>query len=467
MNFWDYNVWHFILQIAVIMVTILLGNTLRRKVKFIKESLLPASVIAGVILFAFKFIPFVGDKLIDESFMEILTYHCLGLGFVALSLKTEVKHKNPNKMIIVDSGIITVNGYLIQAIVGLGLTILMSVTIFPSLFYAAGLLLPMGYGQGTGQALNFGNVFENFGFEQGTAFGLSIAAIGFLVACIVGVVYLNVLRSKGKLKLQEQRKEEVNSLKEEVYAPDESPINESVDKLTIQMGFIFIVYIITYLVILGGSTLAENYLGKFGVNTVKPLLWGFNFLFGSLFAILIKKIVVILRVKKIMNHTYINNHMMNRISGLFFDMMVVAGIAAINWQDLSGILWPLLIICIVGGVSTFIYIKVICKYVYPKYQYEAFFSIFGMLTGTASTGMILLREIDPNFETPAANNLVLQQLPAIIFGAPILLLMTFAAESLTNSLIMFGVVIALFIVYNLILLRKKFFGKKKGVLNEN
>ena len=90
-----------------------------------------------------------------------------------------------------------------------------------------------------------------------------------------------------------------------------------------------------------------------------------------------------------------------------------------------------------------------------------------MLTGTASTGMVLLREIDPNFETPAANNLVLQQLPAIIFGAPILLLMTFAAQSLKNSLIMFGVVIVLFIVYNVILMRKKIFVKKKVDNNEN
>ena len=49
-----------------------------------------------------------------------------------------------------------------------------------------------------------------------------------------------------------------------------------------------------------------------------------------------------------------------------------------------------------------------------------------MLTGTASTGMILLREIDPNFETLAAQNLVLQQLPAVVFGAPLLLIVGFA-----------------------------------------
>ena len=203
-----------------------------------------------------------------------------------------------------------------------------------------------------------------------------------------------------------------------------------------------------------------NYLGNFGVKTVKPLLWGFNFLFGSVVAIIVKIVVKKLREKKIMNHTYINSYMMNRISGLFFDVMIVAGIAAIDWQNLKGLLWPLLIICIVGGLATFLYIKFVAKKIFPDYEYEMFFSMFGMLTGTASTGMILLREIDPNYETPAANNLVLQQVPAIAFGAPLLLLMSFAAESFTNSLIVFGIMLAMFIVYNVIVFRKYIFMKK-------
>ena len=91
--------------------------------------------------------------------------------------------------------------------------------------------------------------------------------------------------------------------------------------------------------------------------------------------------------------------------------------------------------------------------------------MFGMLTGTASTGMILLREIDPNYETPAANNLVLQQVPAIAFGAPLLLLMSFAAESMTNSLIVFGIMIGMFIVYNIVVFRKYIFKKKNTIKN--
>ncbi|MEZ4509971.1 MAG: hypothetical protein R2881_10280 [Eubacteriales bacterium] len=40
--------------------------------------------------------------------------------------------------------------------------------------------------------------------------------------------------------------------------------------------------------------------------------------------------------------------------------------------------------------------------------------------------MILLREIDPLFKTPAASNLVYQQLWAIVFGFPMLLLLDIA-----------------------------------------
>lgn len=461
MDLSGYNVWRILVQIGIIFGAILLGNTLRRKIKFIRNSLLPSSVIGGVIIFILKFIPFVND-FIDADFMEVLTYHCLGLGFIALTLKSGVKSKDKNKLAVLDTGIITVNGYLVQAIIGLGITILLSLTLFKDLFYASGLLLPMGFGQGTGQAYNVGNTFADpaFGFSDGPTFGLAIAAVGFLVACLVGAIYLNVLRKKGKLKIQEQRIAD-NKLDNNIYASDEAPLNESVDKLTIQVGFVVGIYIITYLLIFGLSYLAVTYLGGFGTKTVKPLLWGFNFLFGSVVAILVKIVIKKLRDYKIMNHTYINNYMMNRLSGLFFDVMIVAGIAAINWENLQGLLVPLIILCTIGGLATFLYLKLVANKLFPDYEYEMFFSMFGMLTGTASTGMILLREIDPNFETPAANNLVLQQVPAIAFGAPILLLLTFAAESLFNSCIMLGIMAAMFIVYNVIIFRKYIFKKKQ------
>jgi ESS family glutamate:Na+ symporter len=76
-----------------------------------------------------------------------------------------------------------------------------------------------------------------------------------------------------------------------------------------------------------------------------------------------------------------------------------------------------------------------------------------MLTGTASTGVALLREVDPNFKTPAATDLVTGSTTAVLFGLPILLIAGFAPTSITNAVISFVVLIALFLLFTTILLK--------------
>ena len=83
--------------------------------------------------------------------------------------------------------------------------------------------------------------------------------------------------------------------------------------------------------------------------------------------------------------------------------------------------------------------------------------MYGMLTGTASTGTILLREIDGEFETPAADNMVYQNFPAIIFGFPMMFLATFAPGHELLSLIIF---VLFFAAMNLILFRSKIFRRR-------
>lgn len=74
--------------------------------------------------------------------------------------------------------------------------------------------------------------------------------------------------------------------------------------------------------------------------------------------------------------------------------------------------------------------------------------------------MVLLREIDPDFVTPASSNIVLQNIPSIGFLAPLLLTLGFAASSLTNTFIMFGVYLVLFLAYNIFLFRRRLFKKR-------
>lgn len=84
-----------------------------------------------------------------------------------------------------------------------------------------------------------------------------------------------------------------------------------------------------------------------------------------------------------------------------------------------------------------------------------------MLTGTNSTGIILLREIDPQFQTPAATNLILQSIYAIAFGFPLLLLLGVAPQSVTMTVVSIGVMIVMFVAFNVVLFRSRVFAKRK------
>ena len=231
----------------------------------------------------------------------------------------------------------------------------------------------------------------------------------------------------------------------------EIPDAESIDKLTVQLSLVLLVYGLVFLLMYGIQQLD---LGQFGVKTLKPLVWGFNFLWGTLIGVLVRWVIGRLRKSNLMQREYINNHYLDRIAGTCFDVMIVAGTAAIDFNNLRGLWLPLVLVCAVGALVTFFYVLRCCRRLYPDYQYEGFFSMFGMLTGTASNGMILLREIDPRFETPAANNLVLQTIPALAFGFPVLLLMGFAPQSLANTLITMGIMVAALLLFAMFIFRK-------------
>lgn len=452
----SYSFWEFIIQCGILFGAMLLGNTLRRKIPFISKSLLPSAVLGGIIILLLKFIPGFEDY-IDNGFMEAVTYHCLALGFIALTFKKGQKSKDKKTTLtVVKTGATVVSTYLIQGVIGLIITILLSL-VMNNVNPAAGLLMMLGFGQGPGQAYNFGNVFENdYGFVGGRSFGLAIAAIGFLVACIVGVIWLNILKKKGKLRDVSDKQSQNHQVSQDIPNPKDIPLSESVDRLTMNVAIIVATYFVCYLFMAGVSKILDSgALGNFGIKTVKPLIWGFNFLFGVLFALLAKVIMKGLQKCKVMTHDYTNDYMLNRISGFVFDLMILSGIAAIDFDALQGLWIPLILLAIAGTVVTVIYINFICKRVYPEYTYEALASLFGMLTGTASTGVILLREVDPLFETPASSNLVMQTVPAMIFGFPLLLLVGFAPQGLTQSLIVLVVAVIMFISFNIFILFKK------------
>ena len=456
--FWDYSVWGFFNIFAVLLISLLAANALKKAIPALEVSLVPTSVLAGILLLIFSMVydqffdvRFFDSKIYNGSgydYMEMITYHTLALGFIAGSLKTtggKLSKKRATE--IFNTGVTTVSTYLVQAVVGMGITMIAAL-ILPGFFQAAGLLLPFGFGQGTGQAMNYGNIYETqFGFAGGKSFGLTVAALGFLSASIGGVIHLNVLRKRGYIKTK--KTEEGIISESEIQSLDEIPMQESIDKFTIQVALIVLSYLVAYVLmwILGNL-----------IPGMKAVIYGFNFLLGVLAATLVKATLNFLKKKGIAKREYTNNFLLTRASNFFYDIMVVAGIAAIRLDLIDNYWGILLILGVVGLVITYAYNRVVVNVLFKEYREEQFLAMYGMLTGTASTGIVLLREVDGDFKSPVSDNLVYQNFPAIAFGFPIMLLATLAPVKPVLTLIL---LVLFLLVMNVILFRAQIFGKKK------
>ncbi len=455
-NFWDFSSWGFFNLTTVLLGSLLVANMLKRSIPWLEASLIPTSVLGGGILLVISVIynNITGTEFFDTSFfggqgtawLELLTYHMLALGFTASALKSSGGKMSKERSVeIFNTGLTTVSTYLLQALLGMIICII-GARYLTDLLEAAGLLLALGYGQGPGQAMNYGGIYEmDYGFVGGKSFGLTVASMGFLAASIGGVFHLNYLKRKGKIVLDKG----TGMVGETVEGTNEIPMQESIDKFTVQIALVMVAYMLAYLLMLTLGNLLPG---------MRATIYGFNFLLGVLAATVLKTVLNALQKRNIIHRHYTNDFLLTRATNFFYDIMVTASIAAIR-MSIIGKYWAVLLAMgLVGLASTYVYVNFICRKLFPKYQEQQFLAMYGMLTGTASTGIILLREIDGDFKTPVSDNLVYQNFPAMVFGFPILLLATMAP---TQPYLTLGIVAAFFAVMNLLLFRSFLIKKKQ------
>ena len=454
-NFWDYSSWGFFNLLAILLASLLVSNMLKRSIRWLEASLIPTSVLGGGILLIISVIynNITGNEFFDTPFfsgqgtawLELLTYHMLALGFTASALKSSGGKMSKERSVeIFNTGLTTVSTYLLQALVGMVICII-GARYLKDLLEAAGLLLALGYGQGPGQAMNYGGIYEmDYGFVGGKSFGLTIASMGFLSASIGGVIHLNYLKRKGKIILDKG----TGMAGETVEGSNEIPMQESIDKFTVQLALIMVAYMLAYLLMFTLGNLLPG---------MRATIYGFNFLLGVLAATLLKTLMNNLQKRNIIHRNYTNDFLLTRATNFFYDIMVTASIAAIR-MNIIGKYWAVLLAMgIAGLVVTYFYVYYICRKLFPNYAQQQFLAMYGMLTGTASTGVILLREIDGDFKTPVSDNLVYQNFPAMVFGFPILILATMAP---TKPYLTLGIVAVFLIVMNVLLFRSVIFKKK-------
>ncbi len=460
---WDFTmanydaVWAFLVQAGLLLLFLMLGNIIRRTIPFFRKCLIPSALLGGGLLLIVNIIcKEFGFTLVDNRLMQVITYHCLAIGFAAMTLKTEKSAHKTRRAQVLEFGALQGGTYMLQAFVGIGITlILFLLTRYGDkiISYVCGLILPLAFGQGPGNALSWDINFTNTPaaqFAGNGSFGLSLASIGFVVASVFGVLYINIHKKRGTLSVRSASNVEATF---DQTNPDgkEIPDNESVDKFTLQAGFVALAYALSF---------GFMYLLGIISDFTNSIAWGFNFLWASLAAMLIKFVVKRLRRNNLMPPGYINNYQMDRISGFSFDLMIVAGVAAIEINDIKNYILPIIVLSIVGAAITYIYIRLVAKECFKGFEHEFFLMSFGTLTGTASNGMILTKEIDPGLRTPTSTLYILSNFPAMVMIAPLLFLLGFAGKSLTHAVIACAIFFVLWVVYTVFLFRRKIFKKR-------
>ncbi|MFB0515596.1 MAG: hypothetical protein ACETWG_03205 [Candidatus Neomarinimicrobiota bacterium] len=442
---WDLsvNLKDVVLDFTWLSILLIAGAALRRYVPFFRKYLVPNNIIGGFLglLIGPQILGLTGFSV--ERF-GIYVYHLLALVFIALGLRQE-KTRWGTGPISTGCGMLTI--LLIQAFVGLIIALGLVYTLFPDLFPGLGLLVPLGFGMGPGLAYTMGHSWEHFGFEGGGVVGLTFAAIGFLIAYFGGILLIQ----RGIRKRETTLISDIDQISEEVRRGvlKEPPLpsaglltiaSEAMEPMAFQVGMIGALYLITYAITFGLAKLMISA----GLVDFTPTLWSFHFLVAMLVSLGARKAL------DLTGRSYtIDRGLMNRSSGLCMDYLVVASIAGISLAVVWTYWLPLLLISVLAGIGTYAWLRWIMWRAFDDYHFERFISLFGDLTGTINSGLVLVRVTDPEFDTTVAEDLVYGSGIALMFGFPLLVVLNLPMNVFANTLqgywITVGIIVAYFI----------------------
>ena len=106
--------------------------------------------------------------------------------------------------------------------------------------------------------------------------------------------------------------------------------------------------------------------------------------------------------------------MQRRITGFSVDFLIVATVAAIQLKIVWAYWLPISVLALVNAIFTTGLVVYFGRRL-SSYSLERTAAIFGVVTGTVSCGLLLLRIVDPDFKTPVATEIAVMN----VFALPV------------------------------------------------
>lgn len=428
--------WSFFIDIGIVSIGLLLATAIRAKVRFFQRFLIPNALTAGFILLPFY--NFLGPVLgLGQGGLKEIIYHLLSISFIAMMLRKTTSKKGKGSHGVMWFSAAATFQIGAQGFIGLGLTLILGATFVKGLFPAFGLFVPLGFALGPGQAASKGLGWELYGFAGASDVGLTFAAIGFLIACFVGVFIINHGVRKGWLG-KAGRKEVLRDAGPGVHErgsklPTGAKLttdSDAIDTMSVNLGMVIGTYLLTFLFLRLVTWAAGLVGGDFGALLLEfaENLWTISFVFASLMALIVKSILSALKVDHILD-----NGGLTRISGTSVDLTVAAAVGGISLVIVGQYWVPIVIIAAFSGVFVVFMVPWMGSRLFANYRLHRTLILFGAMTGTLPTGLALLRVVDPDFETPVGSDYAYSSAIVFLILIPLILLMDQPAKAVAEN----------------------------------
>ena len=396
---------------AGLCLLLLAGHVLRTKVALLRKLYLPSCVIGGLAgLLVIQCFGGPSGSAVAwwtagwsalPSFLINIVFACLFLGVALPKFRTLCRRAGPQ----LAYGQIVAWG---QYVVGIGLFLLL-VRHFWDLPTMFGAVIPVGFEGGHGTAGGLKDTFAELKWRDGTDFALASATAGIISAVVVGMALINWAQRRGYTV----RRQDPDGLGEDarlgIIPPGQRP---SAGKLTVSADAIESLTL--HLAIVGVAILIGFGI-KQGLLQIDRAVDNKTFHLAAksfpLFPLcMLGGLVVQLCETRFDRHKLIDSGLTRRIQNTALDFLVVAAIAMIRIEAISAYLVPFAIVVAAGIAWNVFCVVWLARRLLPDAWFERSIAEMGQSMGVTATGLLLLRVVDPDYESPAADAFASKQL---------------------------------------------------------
>ena len=295
-----------------------------------------------------------------------------------------------------------------QYVVGVGLVVAVLGQMFdlPAMF---GGVLPVGFEGGHGTAAGMGPVFDKLGWPEGKDIALASATAGIVSAIVVGMALVNLATRRGWTVRRQSPADVPEDDSIGIIPVDRRP---SAGRLTVQADAIESFTLHDAIV---GAAILIGYVLKHAIaqlDLLSPWLRDKR-LFGSIpmFPLcMVGGLIVQVWEQNYDRHKLIDVGLTRRIQNTALDFLVVAAIATIRLDVVVGAAVPMIVRVLAGIAWNVFCVLVLARWLLPDSWFERSIAEMGQSMGVTATGLLLLRVVDPDYETPAADAFACKQL---------------------------------------------------------